>query len=152
MYLNTFVNTFVNTFLYYFQNIVLIYLFHYKFETERNIRHKISSTIQYVNNITDMHVIYYITNCSRYPVAQIGEWIATSQLLNSRRYERLQSPVWVDPNCMICILYYIYASRILCGTVPLVAACTVRYVLRSYTRFEQVLYAIPTNHSRYFWH
>ena len=54
-------NTFVNTFLYYFQNIVLIHLFHYKFENERNIRHKISSIIQYVNNITDMRVIYYIT-------------------------------------------------------------------------------------------
>ena len=69
MYLNNnytdvfkyFLNTFVNTFLYYFQNIVLIHLFHYKFENERNIRHKISSIIQYVNNITDMHAIYYIT-------------------------------------------------------------------------------------------
>ena len=69
MYLNNncidvfkyFLNTFVSTFLYYFQNIVLIHLFHYKFENERNIRHKISSIIQYVNNITDMHVIYYIT-------------------------------------------------------------------------------------------
>ena len=63
MYLNTkyFLNTFVNTFLYYFQNIVLIHSIHYKFENERNIRHKISSIIQYVNNITDMHVIYYIT-------------------------------------------------------------------------------------------
>ena len=56
-----YLNTFVNTFLYYFQNIVLIHLFHYKFENERNIRRKISSIIQYVNNITDMHVIYYIT-------------------------------------------------------------------------------------------
>ena len=37
----------------------------------------------------NMSIIYY----SRYPVAQIGDWIATSQLLNSRRYERLQSPV-----------------------------------------------------------
>ena len=46
-----FLNTFVNTFLYYFQNIVLIHLFYYKFENERNIRHKISSIIQYVNNI-----------------------------------------------------------------------------------------------------
>ena len=52
---------FLNTFLYYFQNIVLIHLFHYKFENERNIRHKISSIIQYINNIIDMHVIYYIT-------------------------------------------------------------------------------------------
>ena len=68
MYLNNnyidvfkyFLNTFVNT-LYYFQNIVLIHLFHYKFENERNIRYKISSIKQYVNNITDMHVIYYIT-------------------------------------------------------------------------------------------
>ena len=42
---------FLNTFLYYFQNIVLIHLFHYKFENERNIRHKISSIIQYVSNI-----------------------------------------------------------------------------------------------------
>ena len=56
-----YLNTFVNTFLYYFQNIVLIHSIHYKFENERNIRHKISSIIQYVNNITDMHVIYYIT-------------------------------------------------------------------------------------------
>ena len=69
MYLNNyyidvfkyFLNTFVNTFLYYFQNIVLTHFFHYKFENERNIRHNISSIIQYVNNITDMHVIYYIT-------------------------------------------------------------------------------------------
>ena len=64
MYLNTkyFLNTFVNTFLYYFQNIVLIHSIHYKFENERNIRHKISSIIiQYVNSIIDMHVIYYIT-------------------------------------------------------------------------------------------
>ena len=69
MYLNTnyidvftyVLNTFVNTFLYYLQNIVLIHLFHYKFENERNIRHKISSIIQYFNNITDKHVIYYIT-------------------------------------------------------------------------------------------
>ena len=69
IYLNTkyidvfkyFLNAFVNTFLYYFQNIVLIHSIHYKFENERNIRHKISSIIQYVNNITDMHVIYYIT-------------------------------------------------------------------------------------------
>ena len=56
-----YLNTFVNTFLYYFQNIVLIDLFHYKFENERNNRHKISLIIQYVNNITDMHVIYSIT-------------------------------------------------------------------------------------------
>ena len=56
-----YLNTFANTFLYYFQNIVLIHLFHYKFEHKRNNRHKISSIIQYVNNITDMHVIYYIT-------------------------------------------------------------------------------------------
>ena len=42
---------FCNYFLCYFQNIVLIHLFHYKFENERNIRHKISSIIQYVNNI-----------------------------------------------------------------------------------------------------
>ena len=69
MYLNTkhidefkyFLKTFVNTFLYYFHNIVLIHSIHYKFENERNIRHKISSIIQYVNTITDMHVIYYIT-------------------------------------------------------------------------------------------
>ena len=63
MYLNTKyidVFTFVNTFLYYFQNIVLIHSIHYKFENERNIRHKIRSIKQYVNNIsyiTDMHVI-----------------------------------------------------------------------------------------------
>ena len=47
-------NTFVNTFLYYFKNIVLIHSIHYKFENEWNIRPKISSIIQYVNNITDM--------------------------------------------------------------------------------------------------
>ena len=73
MYLNTkyidvleyFLTTFVNTFLYYFQNIVLIHSIHYKFENERNIRHKISSIIQYsyVNDITDMHVIYYYITC-----------------------------------------------------------------------------------------
>ena len=56
-----YLNTFVDTFFYYFPIIVLIHLFHYKFENERNIRHKISSIIQNVNNITDMHVIYYIT-------------------------------------------------------------------------------------------
>ena len=76
MYLNTkyFLQMYLNTkyidvfkyfckyfFLYYFQNIVLIHSIHYKFENERNIRHKISSIIQYVNNITDMHVIYNIT-------------------------------------------------------------------------------------------
>ena len=57
-----YLNTFVNTFLYYFQNTFLIHSIHYKFENERNIRHKISSIIKYVNNITDtMHVIYHIT-------------------------------------------------------------------------------------------
>ena len=57
-----YLNTFINTLLYYFQNIVLIHSIHYKFENEQNIRHKISSIIQYVNNnITDMHVIYHIT-------------------------------------------------------------------------------------------
>ena len=65
MYLNTknidVFKYFLNTFLYYFQNIVLIHSIHYKFENEQNIRHKISSIVQYVNNITDMHVIYYIT-------------------------------------------------------------------------------------------
>ena len=59
MYLNTFVNTFL--FFFYFQNIVLIHSLHCKFENERNIRHKINLIIQYVNNITDMHVIHYIT-------------------------------------------------------------------------------------------
>ena len=62
MYLNTkYIDVFkyfLNTFLYYFQNIVPIHPIHYKFKNERNIRHKISSIIQYVNNITDMHVIY----------------------------------------------------------------------------------------------
>ena len=38
IYLNT--KYFLNTFLYYYQNIVLIHLFHYKFENERNIRHE----------------------------------------------------------------------------------------------------------------
>ena len=54
MHLNTkyfdvfkyFLNTFENTSLYYFQNIVLIHSIHYKFENERNIRHKINSIIQ----------------------------------------------------------------------------------------------------------
>ena len=55
-----YLNTSVNTFLYYFQNIVLIHLFHYKFENERNIRHKISSIIQYVNNITVDNIYIYI--------------------------------------------------------------------------------------------
>ena len=59
MYLNTkyidvfkyFLNIFVNTFLYYFQNIVLIHSIHYKFENDRNIRHKISSIIFYSMSI-----------------------------------------------------------------------------------------------------
>ena len=50
MHLNTKYIDYLNTFLY-FQNIVLIHSIHYKFENERNIRHKISSNIQYVNNI-----------------------------------------------------------------------------------------------------
>ena len=49
-----YLNTYVNTYLYYFQNIVLIHLFHNKFENERNIKHKISSIIQYVNNILSL--------------------------------------------------------------------------------------------------
>ena len=53
-----YLNTFVNTFLYYFQNIVLNHSIHFIFENERNIRHEIISIIQYVNNITDMNVIY----------------------------------------------------------------------------------------------
>ena len=71
MYLNTkyidvfkyFLNTFVNTFLYYFQNIVLIHSIHHKFENERNIIgiKLVQLYSSYVNNITDMHVIYYIT-------------------------------------------------------------------------------------------
>ena len=65
MYLNTkYIDVFkyfCKYFLYNFQNIVLIHSIHYKFGNERNIRHKISSIIQYDNNITDMHVIYYIT-------------------------------------------------------------------------------------------
>ena len=56
MYLNSkyidvfkyFLNTFVNTFSIW---------------KWTNIRHKISSIIQYVNNITDIHVIYCITCC-----------------------------------------------------------------------------------------
>ena len=65
MYLNT---KYIDVFKYFckyffFQNIVLIHSIHYKFENERNIRHKISSIRQYVNNITvtDMHVICHIT-------------------------------------------------------------------------------------------
>ena len=58
MYLNTkYIDVFkyfLNTFLYYFQNIVLIHSINYKFENERNIKHKISSIIQYVKNITNM--------------------------------------------------------------------------------------------------
>ena len=68
MYLNTnyinvfkyFSNTFVNIFLYSFQNIVLIHSIHYKFENERNIRHKISSVIQCVNNINKTIILKYI--------------------------------------------------------------------------------------------
>ena len=54
MYLN---NNYIDVFKYFckyffiFQNIVLIHLFHFKFENERNIRHKISSIIQYVDNM-----------------------------------------------------------------------------------------------------
>ena len=44
----------------------------------------------------NMSIIY-----SRYPVAQIGDWIATSQLLNSRRYERLQSPLTATANARV---------------------------------------------------
>ena len=36
-------------------------LVHYKFENKRNIIHTINSIIQYVNNVTDMHVIYYVS-------------------------------------------------------------------------------------------
>ena len=71
MYLNTkyidvfkyFLNTSVNTFLYYFQNIVLIHSIHYKFENERNILgiKLVQLYSSYVNDITDMHVIYCIT-------------------------------------------------------------------------------------------
>ena len=62
MYLNTkYIDVFKYFLIFIFQNIVLINSIHYKFENERNIRHKISSIIQYVTNITDMHVIYYIT-------------------------------------------------------------------------------------------
>ena len=64
-----YLNTFVNTFLYYFQNIVLIHSFHYKFENERNIRHKIGSIIQYANNVTDMHV----TEIEIYIVADMND-------------------------------------------------------------------------------
>ena len=46
----------------------------------------------------------------------------------------------------------LYACRILCVTVPLVAACTVRCAYSYRTRFEQVLYGILMNHSKYFWH
>ena len=41
-----YLNTFVNTLLYYFQYIVLNHSIYYKFENERDIRHKISSIIQ----------------------------------------------------------------------------------------------------------
>ena len=64
MYLNTkYIDAFkyfCKYFFFHFQNIVLIHSIHYKFENERNIRHKISSIIQNVNNITDT-VIYCIT-------------------------------------------------------------------------------------------
>ena len=57
-----YLNTFVNTFFYIIFKISFLFIQSIiKFENERNIRHKISSIIQYVNNITDMHVIYYIT-------------------------------------------------------------------------------------------
>ena len=45
MYLNTkYIDVFkylLNTFFNYLQNIVLIHSIHYKFENERNIRHKL---------------------------------------------------------------------------------------------------------------
>ena len=59
MYLNT---KYIDVFKYFCKYFFILlskyrhYSF-YKFENERNIRHKISSIIQYVNNITDMHVI-----------------------------------------------------------------------------------------------
>ena len=47
MYLNTkCIEVFKYFLFHYFQNIVLIHSIHYKFENERNIRHKISSIIQ----------------------------------------------------------------------------------------------------------
>ena len=52
MYLNT---KYIDVFKY-FLNTFLIW-------KGTNVRHKISLIIQYVNNITDMHVIYYITCC-----------------------------------------------------------------------------------------
>ena len=57
MYLNT---KYIDVFKYFF---ILFSKYHpYSFnplwfENEQNIRHKISSIIQYVSNITDMHVI-----------------------------------------------------------------------------------------------
>ena len=65
MYLNTkyidvfkyFLNTFVNTFLYYLQNIVLIHSIHYKFENERNIRHKISQRWAKSSYVDDFKII-----------------------------------------------------------------------------------------------
>ena len=58
MYLNT---KYIDVFKYFF--ILFSKYRPYLFNplNERNIRHKISSIIQYVTNITDMHVIYYIT-------------------------------------------------------------------------------------------
>ena len=66
MYLNTkYIDVFKYFCKYFFilfsQYIVLIHSIHYKFQNERNNRHKNSSIIQYINDITDMHVIYYIT-------------------------------------------------------------------------------------------
>ena len=56
MYLNI---KYIDVFKYFLNTFVNIFLI-WKWT---NIRHKISSIIQYVNNITDMHVIYYITCC-----------------------------------------------------------------------------------------
>ena len=67
MYLNTkYIDVFKYFCKYFFYIIfkissLFIQTISYKFENERSIKHKISSIIQYVNNITDMHVIYYIT-------------------------------------------------------------------------------------------
>ena len=62
MYLNTFVNTFVNTFLYYFQTVVLFIqsLLNLKMNEMLGIK-LVQIYCSYVNDITDMHVIYYIT-------------------------------------------------------------------------------------------
>ena len=69
IYLNTkyidvfkyFLNTFVNTFLYYFQISSLFIQSIINLKMNKILDIKLVQLYSYVNIITDMHVIYYIT-------------------------------------------------------------------------------------------